>query len=73
MHIHIACFCIEQKRFFKAASHSAKQVADRSLLDTGDVPITLEREKREEVQSTASRHRPVLAGWRPLVITKRSS
>lgn len=24
------------------------QVADRSLLDTGDVPITLEREKREE-------------------------
>ncbi|CAK8991561.1 unnamed protein product [Durusdinium trenchii] len=26
-----------------------KKVADRSLLDTGDVPITLEREKREEV------------------------
>eukprot|EP00434_Breviolum_minutum_P035558 symbB.v1.2.031477.t2/scaffold3659.1/size52467/1 len=25
------------------------KVADRSLLDTGDVPITLEREKREEV------------------------
>ena len=29
------------------------QVADRSLLDTGDVPITLEREKREEASKVA--------------------
>ncbi len=39
---------------------TAAQVADRSLLDTGDVPITLEREKREEAalkHRNAMRHR----------------
>ena len=48
---------------------TATQVADRSLLDTGDVPITLEREKREEAalkHRNAMRHRnlqPQHAVW----------